>query len=194
MPGPKRPFLITASFVLVLAACGGGSGTPTGAASAGPTQAAGDPTEPSGGEPTDAPDDTAAPTTGGGGGTTSTACQLVTAEEAGGVLGQTGLTISMDSPGEVSYCIYSDSAGAAVIASSLMSRGGSATFSIWKAGAGVQEVDGLGDDAVFDPSSATLLVLKGEAIFSVTAGDGTQAEAQRIEWAKALAEIAIGRL
>jgi hypothetical protein len=75
-----------------------------------------------------------------------------------------------------------------------MKRGGSGAFSLWKAGAGVQQINGLGDDAVFDPASATLLVLNGDAIVSITAGDGTEDEAQRITWARALAEIALGRM
>ena len=189
--------LIAASILAALvAACGGSASSVPDGTSTTPSDAAASQEAPNA-TPTEAPAATPDETGtggGGGGGATSTACQLVTVDEAGGVLGQDGLTVTMDSPGDVSYCIYSDSAGAAIIASSLMTRGGSGAFSAWKAGAGVQQVDGLGDDAVFDPSSATLLVLKGDAIFSVTAGDGSQAEAQRIEWSKALAEIAIGRM
>lgn len=178
--------------LLFVAACGGGASSPPGD----DTQ----PTDPpasqaaTDGAPTDGPDATPGETpTGGGGSTAGSACELATADEIGAVVGAT-LSVSMDSPGDVSYCIYGDSAGSGLVATSLMARGGSAAFGIWKTGAGVQQVDGLGDDAVFDPSTATLLVLKGDAVFTVTAGEGTEAEAQRLSWSEAIAEIAIGRM
>lgn len=180
--------------LLLVAACGGGASSPPGDGTASPTdppasQAATD------GTPTDGPEATPGETQtgGGGGGTAGSACELATADEIGAVIGET-VSVSMDSPGDPSYCIYGDSAGSGIVATSLMARGGGAAFGIWKTGAGVQQVDGLGDDAVFDPSTATLLVLKGDAVFSVTAGEGTDAEAQRLEWSKDIAEIAIGRM
>lgn len=184
-----------AILALALAACGGGGATtspagPDGTAAASDAPASQAATEEPGGEPTDGP----AATQNGGGGDAGEACDLASPDEVGGVVGESGMTIGMNTPGDVSYCIYQTAAGDAFVATSWMKRGGGGSFSIWKSGAGVEDVDGLGDDAVFDPSSATLLVLQGDAIVSITAGDGTVAEDQRLDWSKAIAEIALGRL
>ncbi|HEX4897040.1 MAG TPA: hypothetical protein VFV53_01625 [Candidatus Limnocylindrales bacterium] len=198
MPDCKRSTIVLAALLLGLSACGGGSATngPTsdstqGAASIAPTDAG-----PSDDAPSDAPGETPAASVaggGGGGGGAGDACALVTADEAGGVLGISGVTTEL-TPGDFSYCFYRDSAGDAVIASTYMGRGGAGTFAVWKAGAGVQQVDAIGDEAIFDPSTATLFVLKGDAILGIAAGISSDSEAQRLDWAKALAEIATGRM
>lgn len=186
-----RRLSIALSIALAVAACGGTAATtgPGGssAASDAPTS------EAPGATPTTAPEATPGETQSGGT-ASGDACDLASPDEVGGVVGEDGLVVGMNTPGDVSYCIYNTGAGDAFVATSWMKRGGSGSFSIWKSGAGVQEVDGLGDDAVFDPSSATLLVLKGDAIFSVTAGDGSVGESQRLDWSKGIAEIAIGRM
>lgn len=190
----RRPALGLA-VALTLAACGGGSASPSSPASssaaseAPASQAATD--EPGGSS--QAPAETQSGG-GGGGGTAVDACGLVTTDEIGGVVGESGMTIGMNTPGDVSYCIYSKADGSAYVASSWMKQGGGGSFAIWKSGAGVQDVDGIGDDAVWDPSSATLVVLKGDAIVSITAGDSTIDEAERLDWSKAIAEFAIGRM
>jgi hypothetical protein len=181
---------------LVLAACG--SAAPSGADT---------PATPTADAPaTDAPTDAPAPTDaaepspgatqggGGGGGGAASACELATPEEVGNVLGASGVTVTMDSPGTPSFCIYSDASGAAIASTSLTAEGGGAAFGLWKSGAGVETVDGLGDDAVFDPSTASLLVLMGDAILSIAAGEGTADEAQRLAWARAIADLALGRM
>ena len=67
-------------------------------------------------------------------------------------------------------------------------------FELIRDSEGVQAVDGLGVDAFFDPSSATLGVLKGNASYTIVAGTGADAEAQRLAWAKQFAAIALGRM
>jgi len=194
MPDLKRSAFVLAA-LLSLAACGGGSTNPTGSpASAGSTQTVVS-GEPSSGSPTDEPGATPAETTtgGGGGGGAPDACALVTADEAAGILGIEGVTTEL-TPGDFSYCFYSDAAGDLIAASSYTARGGHAAFDIWKAGAGVQEIDGIGDDAVFDPSSATLFVSKSDALLGMTAGIGTDPEAQRLDWARQFGQIAAGRM
>lgn len=202
MRDTKRWFLIPASLALVLAACGGGSGGPSGGASSGPTQGAST-QGPTDANPTDAPESQGAPTGGpdatpgdsntGGGGGGGDACTLVTADEAGGILGVSGVTVDL-TPGDFSYCFYRESSGDAVAATAYTKRGGSSSFAIWKAGAGVQQIDGIGDDAVFDPASATLFVLKGDAIYSITAGISSDSEADRLGWAKQFGQTAAGRM
>ena len=178
---------------IALVGCGGSTGSPSadaGGASIAPSAAASvAPAASPSAQPSAAPSVPAS----AGAGTGATACALVTAAEAGQILGMSGVT-TVETPGEISFCIYNDSAGAGIAASSLMVRGGSAAFGIWKSGAGVRQVDGLGDDAVFDPSSATLLVLSGDAIYSVTAGLGDEPEDQRLEWERGFAMTALGRL
>jgi len=130
----------------------------------------------------------------GGGASGAGACGLITAAEASEVLGRT-VSVTMDASDQpVAFCIYSDDTGNAVLATSLMARGGAASFSVALSGSGIEKVDGLGDDAAFDPSSASLFVLVGDAVLSVVAGDGREPEAQRRDWAQALARIAVGRM
>ena len=190
MPDRKRTTILLASLLLSLAACGGNASTGS-APTPGPTQATA--TDSPSTAATEGPDATPAETTSGGGGGGGDACELVTAEEAGTILGVNGVTTEL-TPGDFSYCIYRDAAGDATGASSYTARGGAAIFGVWKSGAGVQDIDGIGDDAVFDPSSATLFVSKGDAVFGISAGISSDSEAQRLEWAKEFGAIAAGRM
>jgi hypothetical protein len=66
---------------------------------------------------------------------------------------------------------------------------------IWISSASdLPEVPGIGDGAVWEQNSAALVVLKGEWIVSFTAGSGRDDLATRLEWAKQLAQLAVGRL
>jgi len=194
---------------LVLAACGSqgaATGSEGAAASEEPASqpaAAASVATPTDTAPTEAPPEVtpaATEATAGGGASSggaasgAGACGLITAAEASEVLGRT-VSITMDASDQpVAFCIYSDDTGNAVLATSLMARGGAASFSVALSGSGIEKVDGLGDDAAFDPSSASLFVLAGDAVLSVVAGDGREPEAQRRDWAQALARIAVGRM
>jgi hypothetical protein len=185
-----------AALTFLVVACGGGGNATTGpgssAATSGPTQAAS--SEQPGSTATDAPGETPGETqSDGGGGGAADACALVTADEAGTILGLSGVTTEL-TPGDFSYCFYRDSTGGAVGATSYTAHGGASTFAAWQGGSGAQAVDGIGDDAVFDPSSATLFVLKGDAIMGITAGISSDSEADRLEWAKAFGQIAADRM
>jgi hypothetical protein len=197
----RAPAIALVVVAVLVAACGGGGTTSSGpsqAASSNPSQGAS--TEPStaasaaASEAAPSASAAASPAASQGGGTSvGDACELVTAAEAAQIMGLASTT-TMATPGDVSYCLYGDPSGGAAAATSFMSRGGSGAFTVWKTSAGVQQIDGLGDDAVFDPSSATLLMLKGDAIFSVSAGTGADDESQRLDWEKAFAEKALSRL
>ncbi len=191
-----RRIAALAAVSVLAVACGGGgaaSAGPTGAdTSSQPTQAASSDLAGSQG-PTDAPGKTAGPTQGGGGVGDADACSLLTATEAGSTLGKTGVTTDL-TPGAFSYCMYRDPSGDILAASAYTARGGRASFDIWKASSGVQAVSGVGDEAVFDPSTATVFVIKGDALYSVTAGIGSDVEADRRAWGTALAKIAVGRI
>lgn len=195
MTDPRRPLLAMATTVaLLLAACGGAATAPaTAPAAASPVQPEAS-AAPSSAVATEGPVATPAESSGGGVvGAQTDACALVSADEAGGILGATGATAEL-TPGDFSYCMYRTATGDIIAATSFTARGGRDVFKAWDSGSGVQPVDGIGDDAVFDPSSATLFVIKGEAIYGVTAGIGSDPEAQRLEWAKAFAALAAGRI
>lgn len=178
---------------LTLAACGGGSassGSPSGSSAPSEAPASQAATEGPGGS-SQGPVETQS---GGGGGTAGDACDLVTPEEIGGIVGESGMTIGLNTPGDVAYCVYAKADGSGYGATSWMKQGGSGAFGIWKSGAGVQGIDGVADGAAWDPSSATLVVLNGDAVVTITAGDSSVDEAKRLTWSKAIAEIAVGRM
>ena len=183
---------------LLLAACGGGSAAtsgPGGTTAATDTPASQAASDAPGATPTEGAVATPAESSASGGSVFSgEACDLLTPADVDTTLGVTGTTVGMSTPGDVSFCIYQAADGSSNVATSLMKQGGTGAFAIWKSGAGVQDVDGVGDDAVFDPSSSALVVLKGDAVLSVTAGDGSDDEAQRLAWSKALAQIAVEQL
>jgi hypothetical protein len=60
--------------------------------------------------------------------------------------------------------------------------------------AGVTEVSGIGDQALWDSNSATLFVAKGDAIIGITVGDGSMDLAQRQDLSEQLGAIAAGRM
>jgi hypothetical protein len=138
---------------------------------------------------TDAP---ASAQTGGGPGATE-ACDLLTVDEVAGVMGTAGLTAD-GVPGEASYCMFLAPSGDLVAAISLIPRGGRTTFAVWSSASDTIKVDGIGDGATFDPSSASLFVVRGDAIAGFAAGQGDESQEDRLAWAKALAAIAVGRM
>jgi hypothetical protein len=182
-----------ATLAVAVGACGGSApAAPTDAGeSAGvasePAETNTTASEPAGGDGTASPDDGGVIGSGGG-----SACDLLTADEAGTVLGIAGLD-TVDTPGEVSSCIYANADGA-VVGTTYTPRGGDGLFSVYLSGGGMQSISGVGDGALFDPSSATLIVRKGDSLFAISAGTGRETEEQRLDWAKQLAAIAVGRM
>jgi hypothetical protein len=178
----------------MVAACSGGSParTPT---PANPTTAAGatdtppepDATEPSATEalPTDLPT-----TAGGGTGSVGDVC-IVTAAEAGQILGVADVVAGPAYTGSTA-CTYV--AGGDPVALAQVIPNGRSFFELVSDSSGVQTVDGLGFDAVFDPSSSTFVVVKGNNGYTIAAGTGADPEAQRVAWAKQFAAIALTRM
>ena len=179
---PAFPTSVIA-FALLLAACGGApAATPTSpATTAGPTPTtAATPGDP--GQPTPPP------------GGSAQACALVSVQEWAAVTGLnvTGaMTLDMSPP--TSGCIYqtdTDPAGSISV-----SPNGGMWELIWISSASdLPEVPGIGDGAVWEANSAALVVLKGDWIVSFTAGSGRDELETRLEWAKQLAQLAVGRL
>jgi hypothetical protein len=180
---------------LILAACGGGGGS-TAPSTAASTAASSEPSVAASSEPSavasQGSEESPAASTGGGGGAEN-AFAIITAEEFGGVLDADDVTTQLFD-GPVSSCIYSDGNSDAIGATSLTKEGAAGVFQAWASGSGVVPVDGVGDDAVWDPSTATLFVLKGSNLAGIAAGTGADDEADRKAWAIELGGIAAGRM
>ncbi len=189
-------WLIAAS--IAVAACGSGGSSPSAAASpaassaasaAASSAASSQPSSAASGAPASAAASPAAST--GGGGATGP-CDLLTTDEVGSALGVSGVT-STPTDGVVAYCMYNAGSDIAA-ATSWTKSGGSVAFGVFAQEEGAVQVPGIGDQAVFSPSTETLFILKGDAVFGITAGQGDAGPAQRQEWATALGKIAAGRM
>ncbi len=177
-----RRVLALSIVVLVIAAC---SSSP---AASGP--------DGGGGGSSGGPEPSAAASTGGGGGGgggAAAACDLITADEASSVMGVGNLTAE-STPGDTSYCIYSGADSAAVVATSYNASNANDIMGAFGGQAGVTEVSGIGDRALWDSNSATLFVAKGDAVIGITAGDGSMDIAQRQDFSEQLGAIAAGRM
>jgi hypothetical protein len=175
-----RRLLAIAAMTLVIAAC---SGSPD---ASGPDD--GGAGSSSGAEPSAA----ASTGGGGGGGGAADACELITADEAASVMGMD--LESEPTPGDTSYCIYSGADSTAVVATSFNATNANDIMAAFGGQAGVTEVSGIGDRALWDSNSATLFVAKGDAVVGITAGDGSMDPAQRQDYSEQLGAIAAGRM
>lgn len=170
--------------VVILAACGGGpvsSPTPAGQTAGTTATPVGTPGQPGTPQPT-------SPPTGG----FVDACALVSAAEWATVTGYNVIAaqvLEMSPPS--AGCLYITDANPAG-ATSLSPNGGMWDM-VWTA-SDLPEVAGIGDGAVWEANTAALVVLVGDQILSVNAGSGADELDTRLEWAKALAQIAVGRL
>jgi hypothetical protein len=142
--------------------------------------------------PSDGPEATAGQTTTGGSGAAS-ACALMSADEAGGVFGVSGVATEL-LDGEPSYCFYRDASGNDLGATAYIQTAAKTTFDFWKTGMTLTSIPGVGDDAVYEPDSETLFVLKGDVLLSVTAGTGATEHDQRIDWATQIGRILVSHL
>ncbi len=181
---------------LAVAACGGGSGTPTQApatsGAGGPTAAP--PTQ--AGTATEAPIATVVPVAtsggGGGGGTANTACDLITGEEAGAVLGLGALTASGGEAMGQTYCNYDTADGTNAIAT-YMQKDAAQIWQVWEASLQTEPVSGIGDKAMYERSTKLLFVLKGGTFFNVFVATLGLSEDEALEQEKKLAQIMVGR-
>ena len=184
-----------AAIVLLVAACGGGATTspvPTGGNSQGAGSSQGAASDPPATAAPPSQDASASNGGGGGGGGAADACALLTPEEVGGVLDASGVT-AQGTPGEVSYCMFSSADGDLLAATSYVKQGGRQVFDAWSGASDTIPVDGVGDDATFDPNSATLFMVVGERLVGITAGDGSASQDDRLAWATELGVLVSGR-
>jgi hypothetical protein len=94
-------------------------------------------------------------------------------------------------PGDPSYCTYSNNAGDTIVALSHMRSQGPAVFSV--VAGGLQPIAGIGERAVWDPTAASLMILKGGTVLVLAAGDGSMTNESRQDLARQLAAIAVPR-
>jgi hypothetical protein len=184
---------VAVAIVASVAACGGGGGAstaPGASVAATPKPAA------SAAAPTEAAPSAAASTAaggGGGGGAAGVACDLLSAAEASGVVG--GGTYTTESlPGDPSYCTYKGGDGSIKVLTSFGQKDAKLGYDAWASASDSVKVAGIGDGAVWVPTLATLLILKGDKVFGVTAGTGQDDETQRIDWSKALGAFAAAKM
>ena len=122
------------------------------------------------------------------------ACDLLTAAEAGDTL-HAAAAVTSGSLGSASsttpsrYCGF-DAGGKELLVLAYEKENGATIFGTWKKGTGVKAVSGIGDDAVWDPTQATLYVLKGDRLVTIE----TTLPTLTLEQAKAIAAIVVGRM
>lgn len=181
-----------------VAACGGGATAttaPGGGAASGPPSAT-EPAQASVPAATDAGGVPTAPTVPsvdpGGGGTTTDVCGLVTVAEMESVFGISGVTQQLFA-GPPDTCDFRRDE-AAFVAMVLIPTGGIASFSAYAYEQGAEPISGLGDEALYSPSTQLVIIRKGDAVVSIAVFDSSLDDATRLERLKAVGTIAAGRM
>ena len=126
------------------------------------------------------------------------ACQLLTNSEVAA-----SSSISLDvapraraTTTATSDCTYTTGGGIGDIVATveLTKPGGAAAFDAAKAIAGVQTVQDLGTQAVYDPAWDTLYLLKGDTLVSISAGHFQETAASQLAQVTTLARLVIPRM
>jgi hypothetical protein len=124
------------------------------------------------------------------------ACRLLRSDEVGTVSGNPGLG-AQPNPGGTDAsptCLYTSGGLDIQARTSLTRPGGADAFRAAKAGSGVQTVNDLGVEAVFDPVAKTLFALKDDTLVEIVPSFLAETDAERLNQAKALARLIIPRL
>jgi hypothetical protein len=118
--------------------------------------------------PTSSPTPTASPSPSG----PLTACGLLTSDEVKDLGGNPGLGAlpTESGSGAGTTCLFSDGGGNVIVRLTYTTSGGRAAFDAARGSAGVEVVNDIGADAVWDPASRTLYVAKGDAMVAIVAG------------------------
>ncbi len=124
------------------------------------------------------------------GGTAADACSLITPAEVGQVMGVTGVTVdNLPELNGASNCIYKGPDNKIVVATAYLKAGVGA----FNAMGGAQAESGLGDKALWETNTAALMILKGQTVLSITAGDGSMPLARRLELSRQLGALGVAR-
>jgi hypothetical protein len=124
------------------------------------------------------------------------ACLLITGEEAATHAGDVGLGARPieSGSGNVTTCIYSDGGGDVWLRLTYTKAGGGAAFAQVQGAPSAEIVDGVGDQAVFDPDLGTLHVLQGDALLAIVAGNASEGTAIRLTKARTIGLLAVERM
>ena len=123
------------------------------------------------------------------------ACRLIKTTEAAtaGDFPDVGTIAHPSGTGTVTSCSYTENMNP-IMTTEYTSSGGKAAFDLVKQRPGVQTVADIGTDAVFDPTTATLYVSKGDALWSIVAGTFGQTPAARLAIESPFGKLAAGRM
>lgn len=125
-----------------------------------------------------------------------TACGLLSSEEVKALGGNPGIGVlpSESGTGAETTCIFSSGGGDVIVRLTYTKPGGRAAFDAAKTVPGVQVVNDIGADAVFDPASKTMYVAKGDAMVAIVAGTGALTPAGGLSVATPYAKLVATRL
>jgi hypothetical protein len=185
-------FLATIGLGLIMViGCGGSGGSPAAAGSQGApatsaTSASQAPAATSVASVAGVP--SASPAGGGAGGGV---CALVSTDELAGIFGVPVTTTVV--PGPPDTCTVA-AAGAPLAAFVLTPTGGGAVFDAYAGDPAATTISGMGDKAAYSPAAQLLVILKGDALFSMSAYDQSKTPEQRLELMKKVGAIAAGRM
>ena len=141
--------------------------------------------------PSPSPTPTASPSASG----PLTACGLLSSDEVKALGGNPGLGAlpSESGSGAETSCRFSDGGGNVIVRLTYTKPGGRAAFDVAKTKTGVEVVNDIGTDSVFDPASKTLYLLKGDAMVAIVAGTGPLTPAGGISVATPYAKLVATR-
>jgi hypothetical protein len=124
------------------------------------------------------------------------ACRLLTSVEVRNASGNPGLGAQPGAAGTGARtsCIYTSGGGDIIARTDLTNPGGASAFASAQAIPGVVVQEGLGVDAVYDPATATMYVLKGDAMAAIKAGWLADSAAKQLAQTTALAQLVVARL
>lgn len=125
------------------------------------------------------------------GATAADACAVITVDEVARVMGASGVKAEgQPELAGATYCTYRDGSGKAIVATSYLKAGADVFNAV---ASSMQPQTGVGDKSQWDPNTATLHVLKGQTVLTISAGDGSVATAQRLDLAKQLGQLGAAR-
>jgi len=126
--------------------------------------------------------------------TARTACDLLTTTEAAAQAPGFGAIGVLSGDGADTSCRFANGGGDGIVTVTLTSPGGRAGFTTATAVSGVETIDGLGADAVYDAKTSTLSVAKGDALATILWGSSGDPAATRRAVAMQFARLIVPRL
>jgi hypothetical protein len=126
--------------------------------------------------------------------TAQTACDLLTTTEAAAQAPGFGAIAVLSGEGADTSCRFANGGGDGIVTVSLTSPGGRAAFTAAAAKAGVETIDGLGGDAIFDPATATLSIARDDALATIVSGSSADPAVTRRSVATQFARLIVPRL